>query len=81
METYAVVYTSDYLQIGCERHSIEEWQGFDDERISKMDGEQAIKFWKKYKQFIFRCIELSPCEPTGHDEVDNNEITKYAEVK
>ena len=60
IERYPVAYTSECLQIGCERHDITEWMGFDDERILEMDGDTALAWWKKYKGFIKQAIELSP---------------------
>jgi acylphosphatase len=63
---YHVNYTSTEIQIGCEKHTIEEWKNFTDEEILKMDGERALNFWKRYKDFIFMAIELSPATPTKH---------------
>jgi hypothetical protein len=65
LETYPITYTSDVLQIGCERHALTDWWEFDDEQILKMDGRKAIKFWRKWKEQIKATIELSPAEPTG----------------
>ena len=58
IDTYKIGFTKDTLQIGCERHTIEEWQKFDDDKISKMDT-NALKWWNKWKDFIFQAIELS----------------------
>ena len=66
IETYYIAYTDSVLQIGCENHLIEEWKEFDNETIHNMDENYAIDFWKKYKDYIFQTIELSPAEPTGH---------------
>ena len=62
LETYAISYTFEMLQIGCERHSIEEWRGFDDQRIIEMDGKEALKFWRKWKGIIMQLIEMSPAD-------------------
>ena len=64
IDQYPITYTSDVMQIGCERHQINEWREFDDARILKMDGKAALKFWRKYKDWIFRTIELCPAKPT-----------------
>jgi len=64
IETYPITYTSDVLQIGCERHLISEWAEFDSARIVQMDGKPALIFWKKYKDWIFQTIDLSPAKPT-----------------
>jgi len=36
------------LKIGCEIHSLKEWEGFTDERIASMDP-NALDFWKRNK--------------------------------
>jgi len=63
IETYAISYTAEILQIGCERHPIADWRNFDTRRIAEMDGKAALKFWDKYKDWIFQTIELCPAEP------------------
>lgn len=66
--TYPITYTSNILQIGCERHEIVKWWDFSDGQILEMDGKNALKFWRKYKEFIKSAIELSPAEPTGFED-------------
>jgi len=66
IDQYPITYTSDALQIGCERHAISDWADFDDHRIAKMDGKDALKFWRKYKDWIFQTIEMCPAKPTGY---------------
>ncbi len=58
IDTYGIVFTKDILQIGCERHTIEEWKGFEDLQIEIMDDE-ALEWWRKWKDFIFQAVELS----------------------
>ena len=65
---YPITYTADMLQIGCERHLISEWAQFDDDRIMRMDGSDAMRFWRKWKDYIFMTIEKSPAKPTGYKE-------------
>ena len=38
-----------HMQIGCELHSLAEWEAFDDRRIAEMDGRDALRFWRKHK--------------------------------
>ena len=64
IEQYPITYTADILQIGCECHAVADWDDFDDHRIAKMDGKSALKFWRKYKAWIFQTIELCPAKPT-----------------
>ena len=66
LETYPITYTETTLQIGCERHQIAAWKGFDEERILSMGGKSALVFWRKYKDLIFQCIDVSPALPTGY---------------
>ena len=64
VETYPITYTATQMQIGCERHEISDWKEFSDERILRMDGKDALKFWRKYKDWIFATIDLCPATPT-----------------
>ena len=70
IEQYPITYTADILQIGCDRHAISDWANFDDHRIAKMDGKSALKFWRKYKAWIFQTIELCPAKPTEYVKED-----------
>ena len=63
-EKYYVTYTANVLQIGCQKHLIEEWQNFDEETIKSMDR-GALEWWVKWKPIILQIIEISPAEPTG----------------
>lgn len=63
IDVYPITYTDKILQIGCERHTLDEWRGFDDERIIQMEGKKALKFWRKYKDWVFQTIELCPAKP------------------
>ena len=67
LEDYPITYTAEILQIGCQKHSIADWWMFDDKCILEMDGKTALKFWRKYKDFIKMAIELSPAKPTGSE--------------
>ena len=67
-ETYYITYTSKVIQIGCQRHTIEEWKKFDDKTIRKMDGKKALEWWNKWKPIIMQIIEMSPCKPTKEAE-------------
>ncbi len=46
---YAVTILDAHMQVGCELHAFDEWDGFDDERISRMDGVNARRFWRDNK--------------------------------
>ncbi len=51
-------FQNNILNIGCKSHSFDEWKNFTNEQIDKMDT-GALKWWKKWKEFIFKAIELS----------------------
>lgn len=63
IEKYTIVYTSNIIQIGCKNYTIEEWKSFDDETINKMD-KGALEWWSKWKETLFKIIEMSTAEPT-----------------
>ena len=46
---YLVYILDQHMQIGCELHTLTEWGEFDDDRIARMDGVRARKFWDKFK--------------------------------
>jgi uncharacterized protein YjbI with pentapeptide repeats len=58
-EKYYISYTATTLNIGCQSHTILEWQNFDDDAISKMDG-GALEWWQKRKPILMNIIEASP---------------------
>ena len=70
VEGWPITYTSEVIQIGCQRHAIEEWRAFSDLEISEMDKSKALKFWKKWKATIFQIIEMSPARPTKDSSDD-----------
>jgi uncharacterized protein YjbI with pentapeptide repeats len=47
---HIIIFDND-MRIGCEYHSLEDWWGFDDARISEMD-EEALDFWNQYKTLL-----------------------------
>ena len=48
-----MVYILDaHMQIGCELHSLDDWRSFDDARIVKMDGRNALRFWRAHKDAL-----------------------------
>jgi len=46
---YRVTILDAHMQIGCELHSLAEWESFDNKRIGKMDGVAARRFWDAHK--------------------------------
>ena len=70
--TYAVTYTADRLQIGCQNRAIADWWGFDDRRILEMDGRAALEWWRVWKPILQTIIAAAPAEPTGYVEPEAN---------
>ena len=66
-DIWQIGYTHDTMQIGCQRHLIDEWWKFSDEEISRMDS-QALAWWKVWKPILRKIIKVSPAEPTGYVE-------------
>ena len=50
--SYPVLVFDQHIKIGCEQHSIAEWAAFDNERIARMDGVRARRFWHRHKAAI-----------------------------
>ena len=63
-DIYDVAYTDSMLQIGCERHAINDWWTFSDDRISRMDR-RALAWWKSWKPILQKIIKCSPAESKG----------------
>ena len=59
---WAVTYTADKMQIGCQFHTIEEWWAFTDKEISRMDS-NALAWWSVWKPILQAVIATSPAKP------------------
>ena len=57
LDHYQITITDNHILIGCEQHTISEWENFDDQTIFKMDS-GALEWWVKHKNFIFMAIEF-----------------------
>ena len=56
---WTIQITKNYIKIGCQSHTLDDWVDFDDDEISKMH-DNALEFWKENKDFIInKCKELS----------------------
>jgi len=76
VEDWPISYTSEIMQIGCQRHSFDAWRNFSDAAIRAMDGRRALTFWKKWKSVIFQIIEMAPAMPTQQDKVAETEAVE-----
>jgi hypothetical protein len=70
IDTYPITYTSEVLQIGCQRHPIAAWAAFSDAEIRNMDGAKALAWRGKYKDWIFATIAMCPAKPTGYQKAE-----------
>ncbi len=66
IERWPVTYTAEVLQIGCQRHPIENWRNADPRWIAAMH-ESAAEWWAKFGPIILATIDASPATPTGHE--------------
>ena len=64
IEAWPISYTSEIMQIGCQRHPLDAWRNFSDAEIRAMDGRKALTFWHKWRETIFKVIEMAPAQPT-----------------
>ena len=79
IEDWPISYTSETMQIGCQRHPLDAWRNFSDAEIHAMDGRKALTFWHKWRETIFKIIEMAPAQPTK--AADNAEATQRPEMK
>ena len=45
---WPVLITEEYMRIGCQRYTIDEWKNFNDDQIKVMASE-ALEFWRNWK--------------------------------
>ena len=55
--TWPVATDGTHIQIGCQHHSVESWEGFSDTEISSME-ERALVFWQAHKDQILILAEM-----------------------
>jgi uncharacterized protein YjbI with pentapeptide repeats len=49
--TWDVLITTEYLTIGCQRHTHKVWEAFTDDEIAKMES-RASEFWRVNKEWL-----------------------------
>jgi hypothetical protein len=50
--TWVVTVLDAHMQIGCQFHSLHDWEQFDDAAIAAMDGRDALCFWRANKDAL-----------------------------
>jgi hypothetical protein len=53
-----------WLQIGCQRHTLEEWENASDLWIDDMDPD-ALEWWHKHRETVLGLVKASPATPWG----------------
>ena len=69
---WKVLITAQYMRIGCQRHTHDEWKNFTDSKIKSMSG-GALEFWRKWKApLLALCDEHSKADDdTESDSQDH----------
>jgi len=47
-----------YMQIGCQGHTVKEWENFTDDEIDGMDP-YALTFWNVYKDYVLTAARVA----------------------
>ena len=50
--SYNITITPKHIKIGCQYHSKTAWFNFTENEIRKMDGENAVEWWKTWKPIL-----------------------------
>jgi hypothetical protein len=73
LDTWGIGYTSDTLQIGCQRHPIDKWRKWRTKEggkwIAQMD-EKALDWAERYLGLVLLMIDACPAIPTGGEQTD-----------
>lgn len=51
MDLWTAYITTNHIRIGCQSHTLSEWENFTDEEISGMHSE-ALEYWTKNKEVV-----------------------------
>ena len=54
---YHVFILDNHIKIGCELYTVDEWRNFNDYEILKMDGKEALRFWRENKKIVMSFYE------------------------
>ena len=59
--TWNILISEQYLKIGCQRHTHDEWKAFDDAQIKQMES-RAADFWRTNKVWILSACDAHKAE-------------------
>ena len=52
MDGWTAYITTDHIRIGCQSHTLIEWESFTDKEIANMHTTRALDYWKNNKEVI-----------------------------
>ena len=58
LDQWPVEYCADLMRIGCQQHSLEEWENFTDEQIDDMDFD-ALEWWEEWKNKLLPLVRAT----------------------
>jgi len=70
--TWFVLVTPEYMTIGCQRHTHDEWAAFDDDQIQKMEH-RALGFWQENKAPLMALCAAHRAKAIKQQEESNDE--------
>lgn len=56
--SYPICFTLGKIKIGCQEHTIEQWESFEDKDLIEMGLRVASKFWKENRDFVISIARL-----------------------
>ena len=65
---WSILITGQYMRIGCQRHTHEEWRDFTDVEIGNMEI-GALAFWRKWKAPLLAICHANHEAPAATDPV------------
>jgi len=65
---WSILITGQYMRIGCQRHTHEEWRDFTDAEIGNM-AIDALAFWRKWKAPLLAICHANHEAPAATDPV------------
>jgi hypothetical protein len=57
---YPIVVVGDKISIGCETHTVSEWESYGTKETIKLDAKKAANFWNKWKEDIISISKKTP---------------------
>ena len=55
---YEIIIFDNHLKLGCELHTHSQWSKFTQKKIIEMDGKDALKWWKQWKEPLLQMCKI-----------------------